>query len=245
MMKGLIVHESMYRTNFVNIEEVPPDVFARRLSLVLNNFYLALFRDNAKDTEAILARYTNATTPVDDVSIFARRPPVPPAPPPPPLSPPSPDGADSAAMGLRFYSAVANGTAAAARAGLRFVPAATAATASVHTPIYVCRIGWAATLLLASAALLAAGAAALVLQVRSVLAPDTLRSVASMAYASPHFRSVPRGGTTLDGVERAQLLHDVRVRVGDINGDGTEGEVAFVAAEDVETRELDSKRLYK
>ncbi len=43
---------------------------------------------------------------------------------------------------------------------------------------------------------------------------------------------------------RTWLLHDVRVCVGDVNGSGDVGEVAFVAVDDVPTRKLERQRLY-
>ncbi len=100
-----------------------------------------------------------------------------------------------------------------------------------------------ALLLLASAALFTAGVASPALQLRCALAPDMLRYVASLTYANPHF-GTPPGGSALDGMARAKLLRRVRVRVGDVGGARDVGEVAFVAADEVETRELERTRLY-
>jgi hypothetical protein len=104
---------------------------------------------------------------------------------------------------------------------------------------FVRRFGWAATLLLATAALLAAAVAA--------LAPDVLRCVAGMTYAHPRFGGLP-SGSTLDGVKRAKLLRNVRVRIdgirGDIRSDRNVGRVAFVALDDIEKRQLAWTRCY-
>ncbi len=54
--------------------------------------------------------------------------------------------------------------------GLPFILAATTATASKHTPVYVRRFSWLATLLLASAPLLLTGTL-LALQLRCTLRP--------------------------------------------------------------------------
>jgi hypothetical protein len=126
---------------------------------------------------------------------------------------------------------------------MAFIPAATTATAAMHTPVFACQRAWCAVLLLAAAALFATGAAALALQLRATLAPDMLRYVSSMTYANPYF-GAPPGGSALDGMERARLLRDVRVRVGDVSGGSSVGTVAFVAAKDVETRALERRRHY-
>ncbi len=108
-----------------------------------------------------------------------------------------------------------------------------------------------ALLLLASAALFTAGVASPALQLRCALAPDMLRYVASMTYANPHF-STPPGGSALDKMARVHLLCRVRVHllrrvhvhVGDVGGARSVGEVAFVAAAEVETRDLEQTRFY-
>jgi hypothetical protein len=92
------------------------------------------------------------------------------------------------------------------------------ATASVDTPIYVYRIEWVVILLVASMALVVAGAVLLLLQLHCTLAPGILRYVVSMMYANSHFSTLT-GGTAPDGMQRTQLLRRVRVRIGDINSD--------------------------
>ncbi len=39
-------------------------------------------------------------------------------------------------------------------------------------------------------------------------------------------------------------MRDICVRIGDINSDGEMGEIAFVAAYEVDVRDLDGRRLY-
>jgi hypothetical protein len=220
-----------------DMSKVSPQKFSGRFTLLLNAFYGQLLSVNLGVSESDLARYSNATAPHRDIDVFVATPP--------------PGQLSTHDQLWRFGEKLSGAIYDAVHAGLPFVPAATTVTASVPTPVYVCNFGWMATLLLAAAALAATGAASLALQLRGSLPPDMLRYVASMTYANPHFRTPP-GGTTLDGGERAKLLRDVRVRIGDIRGgDGGSdgggdyvGEVAFVAADDVPTRKLDCKRLY-
>jgi hypothetical protein len=137
---------------------------------------------------------------------------------------------------------------AALRNGLPFVNFATNGNAIEHYEVFVCRFRWLALLLVASGTLTLLGAASIVLTVRATLAPDMLRYVASMAYANTNF-TAPRGASALDAMDRARLLRDVRVRIGDIaagdnDNDGDIGEVAFVTADERTVRPLDSRRLY-
>jgi hypothetical protein len=232
--------------NCHDLSQVPPEAFSERLSTLLNSFILLQLAANSGVANPTIAHYANASLPLRDVDMFAARP------------PPSIVADNKAFDG--FVQHVADAIYRALIGGLPFVPAATTATAGVHTPVFACHFGWLAELLLAAGALLATGAAALALQLRFALLPDVLRYVASLACASLHFRTPP-GGSTLDGGECARLLRYVRVRIGDIRagGEGKDagdevgceggigvgvGEIAFVAADSVAMRRLNSKRLY-
>jgi hypothetical protein len=126
-----------------------------------------------------------------------------------------------------------------------FVSAATSATAAAPAEVFVCRFAWLAVLLLASGTLFLLGGAAVVLAWRSTLAPDMLRCVASMTYANSSVFSTPPGGTALSAMQRARLLRNVTVRIGDTTGDnGAVGEIAFVAADERKVRSLEHRRLY-
>jgi hypothetical protein len=214
-------------SNSVDLSKVPTQIFNRRFSLLLNTFYQALTSSNDDTLLANHDLYNNATSPAEDIRMFARL--------PKPFS--------SATEAQQYHDAVAGRIQSAVAAGLPFIPAKTTATVTERTAVFVCKFEWLGVLLLASAALFLMGAVSLWLQLRSTLAPDMLRYVASMTYANPHFLTPP-GGTSLSGMERAKLLRDVRVRIGDIKGDCDVGEVAFVAVDDVETRELQRQRLY-
>lgn len=62
-----------------------------------------------------------------------------------------------------------------------------------------------------------------------------------MTYENPHLR-IPEGGTTLDAMERARLLKDVEVFVGDVHGDKDVGHIAFAVGKP--SRKLERGRLY-
>jgi hypothetical protein len=59
-----------------------------------------------------------------------------------------------------------------------------------------------------------------------LVAPEVLGFVSSVTRDNPYVR-VPGGGSTLDGLERARLLRDVRVRIGDVGEAG--GEAGYIA----------------
>jgi hypothetical protein len=213
---------------FHDVSQLPPATFSRRFSVLLNTFY---------HSQGTSERYAYATppngtefptAPVDDIFSFVKRPAKP---------------ISSAKALSQFENDLRAKISAAVIDYQAFIPVATNGTAQRHTPIYVCNFAWLAVLLVASGTLLATGVASLAMQLRCTLAPDVLRYVASLTYANP-FVTTPRGGTALDGMTRAKLLYDVPVRLGDINADGDVGEVAFVAVDEKQTRELDRSRFY-
>jgi hypothetical protein len=219
------------RTPVVDLALVSPRDFSRRLGILINTFYQHLISSNDDAPFADHALYRNVSVPATDVAMFG-------APPPP----------ERGAMATRhdferYYNATKDSVYGAVSAGLAFPPAATTATATTRTRVYVCQFVWLGALLLASAALFVTGAASLALQLRSTLAPDMLRYVSSMTYTNRFFRTPP-GGTTLDGMARARLLRDVHVRIGVItSGDGAEvGAAAFVATDNIATCEVRSRR---
>ncbi len=97
------------------------------------------------------------------------------------------------------------------------------------------------SLLLAAATIVfLTGATALALKGRT-LAPEMFGFVASMTYENP-FMKIPAGGGTFDAMERARLLKDVEVQIGDVNGDEDVGHIALAAG--VPLRKLERGRLY-
>ncbi|KAJ9656207.1 hypothetical protein H2201_008619 [Coniosporium apollinis] len=108
--------------------------------------------------------------------------------------------------------------------------------------IYVCNYGWLAALVIASSVLLLVGVAGLILRHRT-FAPDMMGYVASMSYENPYI-GLPKGGSALDAMERARILRDVRVRIGDVRGGDGVGHVAFVGEGTKLVRRLEKGREY-
>jgi hypothetical protein len=61
-------------------------------------------------------------------------------------------------------------------------------------------------------------------------APDVLGHVSSLTRDNA-FALVPDGGNTLDGLERARLLRDLKVQVGDVKWEEDKGHIAFRTVE--------------
>lgn len=77
-------------------------------------------------------------------------------------------------------------------------------------------------------------------------APDVLGYISTMTMESPHI-NVPRGGNTLDGLERARYLKNVKVQLADVNWDQVEGHLAFRTVDnemDFARGKLSTNRLY-
>lgn len=101
---------------------------------------------------------------------------------------------------------------------------------------------WFVALLCSSLVLLFAAYAGLILKYIT-LAPDIIGFASSLTILNPY---VPTrtGGTTLHGLERAALLHDLPVRIGDVCADESVGAIAFAKADEGKVARLDRRRLY-
>jgi hypothetical protein len=77
--------------------------------------------------------------------------------------------------------------------------------------------------------LLAAAYVGLVLKYIT-LAPDIIGYTSSLTLLNPYV-SISTGGTTLHGLERAVLLHVLRVRIGDVGPNEPVGAIAFAKAD--------------
>jgi hypothetical protein len=101
---------------------------------------------------------------------------------------------------------------------------------------------WFVALLFSSLVLLAAAYAGLILKYIT-LAPDIIGYASSLTMLNPYVPT-PTGGTTLHGLERAALLHDLPVRIGDVCANEPVGAIAFAKADDGRVARLTRRRWY-
>jgi hypothetical protein len=101
----------------------------------------------------------------------------------------------------------------------------TQATLSWQVPVYKRNTGWIACLIICSSVLLFIGTISLVVSF-FVKAPDIFNYVSSFTRDNPYI-DVPEGGSSLCGSDRARLLKDLRVQLGDVETDKEAGYVAL------------------
>jgi len=94
--------------------------------------------------------------------------------------------------------------------------------------IFVCHDAWLGILLLSSTVLLVCALAGLLLKSRT-RGPEIFGHVSSFTRDNPHVR-IPAGGSTLGGFERAKLLKDVKIKIGDTSPSGDYGHVAVMSS---------------
>jgi hypothetical protein len=109
-------------------------------------------------------------------------------------------------------------------------------------PVYKTNWKWFIALLFCSLVLLAAAYAGLVLKYIT-LAPDIIGYASSLTLLNPYVPT-PTGGTTLHGLERAALLHNLPVRIGDVCPNEPVGAIAFAKADDGRVARLNRRRWY-
>ena len=192
---------------WVNLSELTPEDFSRRLALVLNTYYQLTVAPNAyfgNLPQTNFSAFGPDTSPVTDVDAY---------------------------LPFDIKSHDSN---------LYFIGATTNATISKTHEIFVCEFAWLSLLFVAAGSIFLVGGASLVLK-RKTLGPEMFGFVTSMTYENPYL-NVPRGGTTLDAMERARLLRDVEVYVGDVCGNKDVGHIALAAGTPM--RKLDRGRLY-
>ncbi|KAB8606216.1 hypothetical protein FH972_025847 [Carpinus fangiana] len=95
---------------------------------------------------------------------------------------------------------------------------------------YHTNTAWLVGLIVASSILLLVSLAGLLVKVLTI-APDIMGYVSSMTYHNPYVH-LPPGGGPLDGMERARLLRDIRIKIADVKGSDEVGHVALVSVED-------------
>ena len=112
-----------------------------------------------------------------------------------------------------------------------------------YVRIYSCSFAWVSVFLLCTLAMLASAILGVVFS-RKTAVPDYLGYVSSLAKESQYVR-MPDGGANLDGMDRARLMKDLKVRLGNVSpvdGRGDVGRLALARMED--TARVRKENLY-
>jgi hypothetical protein len=207
---------------YTNVSLIAPKDFSKRLSSVLNTYYQLTMQPTGYfgDLSQNLSRYGPDTIPVTDINAYL----------------PS----NVSATNNSFFDWWPLFDAAVQRSDYPFIGATTTGEVTNKQEVFLCNTPWLVLLMVSSSVMLIIGTVALALK-RRTLGPEMFGLVTSMTYENPWVK-VPGGGTTLDAMERARLLKDMEVYVGDVHGDEDIGHIAFAAG--VPLRKLERGRLY-
>jgi hypothetical protein len=208
---------------WVDLAQLDPDVFARRLALLLNTYYQLTIAPAAflgGLPQGNLSAFGPDTMPVADADVYL----------------PKNMTTRNTSFGDWYFPFQTETY----RSEIYFVGATTNATISTTHPVFRCNFAWLSLLLAAAITVLLIGIASLILK-RKTLGPEMFGYVASMTYEN-QFIKIPEGGSMLDAMERARLLKDVEISVGDVRGDEEVGHIALAAG--VPMRKLEKGRLY-
>jgi hypothetical protein len=125
-----------------------------------------------------------------------------------------------------------------------FLPISSNSTITVTTEVYKCNYLWFSLLLVSSCILLMLGSVGTALS-HLCHAPDMMGYVSSFTYNNPYM-DVPPGGESLGAMERARLLRDVKVKIGDASVDDEVGHVVFATLDRAEAvGDLSLVKLYR
>ena len=212
-----------HNPGWVDMAALSPKLFAKRLALVLNTFYQLTIAPNAY-LGNLPQRNSSAfgldTTPVKDVDVYL------------------PSNMTTANTTFeQWYMPFQEKT---YTAGIYFIGATTNSTISETHRIFACNFAWLSLLLVSACAIFLIGVASLILK-RKTLGPEMFGFVTSLTYENPYL-NLPAGGSMLDSMERARLLKDLEVHIGDVRGDEDVGHIAFAAG--LPKRTLERDRLY-
>ncbi|CAN9296662.1 unnamed protein product [Alternaria alternata] len=210
-------------SGWVNLSELSPEVFANRLALVLNTYYQLTIAPNAylgNLPQSNSSAFGLDTKPVNDVNVYLPQ--------------------NTTTQNTSYTNWYHPFSVATYDRGLFFIGATTNATISKTHDIYICNFAWLSLLLVAAVAIFLVGAGSLILK-RQTLGPEMFGFVTSMTYENPYL-NVPKGGNTLDAMERARLLKDVDVHIGDVCANDDVGHIAFAAG--IPMRKLERGRMY-
>jgi hypothetical protein len=108
---------------------------------------------------------------------------------------------------------------------LPFVPLRADTTVTTVFEVYECNYLWFSLLLTASVILISLGSIGTALS-HLCLAPDMIGYVSSFTYNNPYMK-LPSGGACLGAMDRARLLRNMEVKIGDANLEHDVGHVVF------------------
>lgn len=117
-----------------------------------------------------------------------------------------------------------------------------ASTVTKTKPVYKTNWKWFTALMVCSCILLVAAYTGLVLKYITI-APDIIGYASSLTILNPYVPT-PTGGTTLHGLQRAALLRDLPVRIGDVSPNEPVGVIALAKADTEQVARLDRQRSY-
>ncbi|KAK1909158.1 hypothetical protein P3342_011236 [Pyrenophora teres f. teres] len=208
---------------YANLFGLQPDVFSRRLSLVLNTYYQLSSQSSGYfgSLSNNLSAYGPDTLPVTDANVYLP--------------------ANLSITEHPVFSWFTKFQQTIDQTNSAFLGATTTGNTTSTEEIFVCNVAWLALLLAASTVILITGSVGLVLK-RKTLGPEMFGFVTSMTYENPWLK-IPQGGTMLDAMERARLLKDVEVHIADVRGDDNVGHIALAAG--IPLRKLERGRLYR
>lgn len=219
-----LLNDALLSVLFVNLTQVPIETFSHRLSVILNTYYQLSVAPTgySGDLPQNLSLYGPDTLPVSDVNKYL------------------PSNVTAANTTFYDWWPLFFNTVGQDPAGVPFIGATTNGTIVHHQEIFICNFGWLSLLLAASGVIFFTGLAGLLLK-RKTLAPELFGFVTSMTYENPYI-NIPEGGGVLDAMERARLLKDLKVRIGDVRGSEEVGHVALSTGANI--RRLERGRLY-
>ncbi|KAE9368511.1 hypothetical protein N431DRAFT_428293, partial [Stipitochalara longipes BDJ] len=118
------------------------------------------------------------------------------------------------------------------------------AVLTTHAQVYLCSFPWLGVFLFSTLIMLISAIIGVVYSRRTIV-PDYLGFVSSLAKESPWIR-MPDVGVNMDGMDKARLVKDVKVRLGDVSyvqgGYSKIGRLAFARLE--ETTKVEKEKLY-
>lgn len=127
---------------------------------------------------------------------------------------------------------------------LPFVPLMANSTVTTIFEVYECNYLWFALLLTSSVTLIMLGSIGTALS-HLCHAPDMIGFVSSFTYNNPYME-VPSGGESMGAMERARLLRNMRVKIGDASSDQDVGHIVFATVHRANTvADLNAAKLYR